>query len=299
LMTVEVATAFQAQTVLRQLGNQKHFAVIAFKGASLGSSLYPSAGLRSISDIDLCIQEKDFVLASRHFESLGFHRDKVFPTQFANEMGWTLDVHFTPISRYSAAFKFPLEQAWGDSVPLFSDSPNLLRFSYEHELLISLLHASKHLFQRWIWLLDMSLLLKNCRADVVESLVREICADRLAAFAEHLLKCLDPKIKFPGACTNLSLLERQLLDSIPARKDPERLGLLLPFFSISDWSTRFSYMLQLGNPYGNSILHRLETLFEFLRAFITSHLNRLTAFNSPKVGYSDIPERPTNYEERA
>ena len=237
---------------------------IVFKGASLILTTYAGKmGMRALSDIDLYLQpeamnatveileEMDF--NRRGDQAYGFHRGGLF-----------LDLHTEINNRIEGAFDFSPEVVFGNSRPLPGyEAVRIL--GPEDQWLQLAVHATKHAFRRWVWLLDLALLWPEVNREKLIERARQLRARRVTTYSAILLRDV---VGMPGPPEMVSLnrVEKKFLEQIKRRRASESFGKFIPFFSIpSPWG-KIRYILRFFGPQHPGQSQR-ERLVQLLRLF--------------------------------
>lgn len=231
---------------------------VVFKGGAALEGLYPRCGLRPLSDLDLVCEPHVPPL----LESLGFVAAPRHPWVYTRD-GFQLDLHAHPLSRLRHAFRWDLRRAMQRSLPR-SACHGLYRFQTEDELLVALIHAGKHAYSRWIWLVDIALLLQRCDPDRLEGLLRDAGALRYLDYARWLLTTVQGQEQ---SGPRLSLLERTFLRACLHRRASESWGMLLPLLSIRSPRQALYYLRgALASPHGKDWRTRARELWALTRS---------------------------------
>jgi len=206
---------------------------IPYKGPVLAQSAYGDVGLRSFFDLDLLISPADFSSAKKALREIGYHPSQEFSPAVerlflrtgyersfngpaANnllELQWSLLPYLYALDSESAAF------ASGDLIArsgrIRLGAAEVPCLSPEDSLLVSCLHAAKHLWTRLIWIADIaeSLHAPELDGSQVVSRAREMGIARILGVSCWLAKRLLAAEVPPGA--------RKVFD---ADADVERLG---------------------------------------------------------------------------
>lgn len=210
---------------------------LAFKGAScLLLRLYPFAGLRPLSDIDLVIWPHDKALLLETLTRLGYRKVSDTPLVLSRDNA-QLDLHTHPLGRQQWVFDFSLETALQRCRPLLGGG--LYAFHPEDELTLTLLHASKHCYRRQIWLIDIALMLRSTGPAGPEPYLSHA---RWLLNEEPLLR----------------RWETHYLQRCATGRAPEMLGMLLPLLASPRRAWRWRYLRELLQPQGSSWRQRLR-----------------------------------------
>ncbi|MFN8607157.1 MAG: nucleotidyltransferase family protein [Vulcanimicrobiota bacterium] len=230
---------------------------LVFKGGAALGHLYPSSGLRPISDLDL-LGEPDL---PERLTRLGFRAVAEEPW-IMHRGAFQLDLHQHPLGRQRFAFCWDLARAIQCSLPL-SQHRGLFRFSLEDETVVALIHAGKHAYSRYIWLADIHLLLQRCCPERLGQVLREARAERYLVYAVWLLQSIRG-----GRLPKLKHLEKRALDLCLRRQASESLGMLLPLLSSNSFPRSARYLWHSLKPQQEaSWRQRLGKLWHLVRTF--------------------------------
>ena len=233
----EVAQQANWLQILKELGatfESLGLSGLVFKGASSIQRLYGGLGVRPLSDIDLLVLPAEFQAVRSALQTLGFKPWMDFEHMLARD-GWIVDIHTNPLGRLQLAFPFDLPAAWNRSVPCLCGIPHLRMFGLIDELIVCILHSTKHSVCRLIWVLDFQLLLRQVPLEEALASIRACRAQRCFYYllwlsAKLLGRTQEPPIQEPFE-VRLNYVERRFLEGVLAREAPETLGLLVPIFS--------------------------------------------------------------------
>lgn len=162
----------ELRAVLSEL-DQAGTSVVVLKGPVLAQSVYPDAGLRPYSDIDLLINEADLASVSALLSARGYF-DKneteaperlhechgIFQRIFINpDMGTVVEVHCDHLQ--IGVEPVSMHEIWARSVPArFGKSA--ARALEPHDLFVQLcVHLQRHGFERLIWFKDLDLMVRR------------------------------------------------------------------------------------------------------------------------------------------
>jgi len=159
--------------------------VIILKGALYGDLIYPSPGLRYMSDMDLLVRNRDFRAAVRIMGETGWEArrscdsDNLLETiggpdfeadwqmgegVFFNSKGCVIDLHWhlAPYVWPRRLFRVNLDAVWQEAVLLDTpDLPGAYGLSTVHTLAYMCLHLAQHGLQQLRWLLDVDLFVRR------------------------------------------------------------------------------------------------------------------------------------------
>lgn len=147
--------------------------VLPFKGPTLAMLAYGNLSLRPFDDLDLLIHRHDFQRAKRLLMAHGYRPSLVLsPAQEADRLRKHHDVRFQSDDGrivldlqwkiVERAFSFPLDmgQLWARSQAIPFANTTVLSFAPEDLLLMLVIHGTKHVWQRLVWLCDVAELLR-------------------------------------------------------------------------------------------------------------------------------------------
>lgn len=153
----------------------KHFeeeeiTIILLQGAALLEMIYQDIGVRTLGDIDILVQEQDMNKLGNLLRKIGFMNIKHYPSLFMGQ-DILLDVHtdIANLSRISSrryAITIPQETLWQASRAIKPASPLVRLLSIEDMLLALCAHLQKHSYNRLIWFVDISEVLRIYKADI-------------------------------------------------------------------------------------------------------------------------------------
>ncbi|MEM7356777.1 MAG: nucleotidyltransferase family protein [Acidobacteriota bacterium] len=226
---------------------------IALKGAALLAGLYRDhLGRRPVSDLDLLVRRQELFQVRAVLCGLGL---RPHATRWRGD-GVEIDLH-THLARSEllghrhSPYCFPNNEVWGSALPCPVGGPAIRMLPLELQLLHLATHAVKHAFCRWIWLVDIALLLHRTEPERLVATAVSVRGERALAYSLSLLdRCfgLPPD---PAVCRQLprpGRLERQWLHQIAARRQPIGLGRLVAGLSIPDRGERLHYWREVALP---------------------------------------------------
>jgi len=159
--------------------------VIILKGALFGDSLYPSPGLRYMSDTDLLVRNRDFKTAASLLREMGWEAtrrggsdnllqnigDPDFEEDwqmgegvFIDPKGYVIDLHWHPAPYIwpRRLYRVNVDALWQEAVPLIDpDLPGASSLSPVHTLAYICLHLAQHGLKQLRWLLDVDLFVRK------------------------------------------------------------------------------------------------------------------------------------------
>lgn len=159
--------------VLDCLSNHEIVAV-PYKGPVLANSIYGNIALRPSSDLDIIVQQQDILQTKELLISLGYHpklemsdaqaltylESKTEHTYdfFHKGKGIMVELHWRIEPKYSAVIE-PRDFWYNLELSDFAGK-SIANLSLEDWLPILCIHASRHIWERLIWLCDVAELLK-------------------------------------------------------------------------------------------------------------------------------------------
>lgn len=151
--------------------NESGVPFIVLKGGALIFDLYPDAGMRSLSDIDLLVPHDRAASARRTIERLGWRKESGLQVA-ARRCGYStpkpgsclFEIHWDLSQRYR--FQADLDRIWAEARPLDLDGLKAARLGDEDELLYLSLHYGAHYFGLTVkWLVDLVDLIRRRTPD--------------------------------------------------------------------------------------------------------------------------------------
>ncbi|MCC6173988.1 MAG: nucleotidyltransferase family protein [Chloroflexi bacterium] len=159
---------------------------IVLKGPALARSIYPEPLLRSYSDIDLVVRERDEAAAARVLVAAGFpevehgaevarraqagdvHEGCAFHRVFLTT-GVMIELHLDPLQMGLRPTREDARWRYTRSIP---GLPGALMLGPVDQIVQLSVHVHKHGFSRLIWLKDLDLLVRTYAADMDWQAVR-------------------------------------------------------------------------------------------------------------------------------
>ncbi|MEM7585783.1 MAG: nucleotidyltransferase family protein [Acidobacteriota bacterium] len=249
----------RVRETLRVLGEafrQAGIEVIVVKGAALLTGPYRQRlGCRPLSDIDLLVRERQLEDLETTLERLGWRR---YLTRWRGD-GLELDLH-THLERSAllghrhAAFRFPSETLWRQSQPSPVGGPALRLLDPATQAAYLATHAVKHAFGRWIWLVDLCLVLPGVTQPDLERALGEARAERAWVYVRELQRVLglSSSVRLESE-PKLSLIERTWLSLVAKRRQSMGLGRVVAGLSIPTLSERLAYWREVAWPAEESL----------------------------------------------
>lgn len=161
--------------VLSSLG-QHQIVAVPYKGPVLAYSLYANLALRPSSDLDIIVQQQDILKAKELLIALGYHPKLEMTSAqeiayldsktehtydfFHPEKRTTIELHWRIEPKYSTVIE--LKHFWHKLEPATFANTTIVNLPLEDWLPILCVHASRHIWERLIWLCDVAELLRVC-----------------------------------------------------------------------------------------------------------------------------------------
>lgn len=161
--------------VLRQLQNHQITAV-PYKGPVLATALYQNIGLRFFSDLDILVQKQDVLTAKQLLIERGYlpkrqlsaseeiaylNSDSEHTYDFVHpDKRVMIELHWRIAPHYLSTIE--PDHLWADLQPCAFNGMMVPNLSLEQWLPILCVHASRHCWERLIWLCDIAELLHRC-----------------------------------------------------------------------------------------------------------------------------------------
>lgn len=249
--------------VLTDLGRE----AVVLKGAALMPTVYQGRlGMRFLSDIDLFLDATTLEALAERLAEMGFVRRQDEPT-FSKD-GLTLDLHLEVTGRVEGAFAFGGEALRQESRPL-ADYRALRTLNPEDLWLQLAVHATKHAFRRWLWLLDLALVWPQVTPGKLQEKALELRAQRAVTYATRLLQEVVGLETLPDMVV-LNPVENKFLAQVRARQASESFGKFIPLFSIPGVSGKLRYLYRFLRPQhpGQTQFGRLRQLFMLLKGWL-------------------------------
>lgn len=147
----------------------KGIPIMPFKGPVLAEQVYGDIALRSFTDLDLLIPEREYTRAEELLQSLGYLNDlKLTPAQNAaflksehhhlfsnNKTGTSIELHWR-ISTSLFSLQPDLSWAWNRAGVRTILGKNVPSFSPEDTLLILCEHGARHQWSQLSWVYDVA-----------------------------------------------------------------------------------------------------------------------------------------------
>lgn len=162
---------------LLALFKEQEIPVIPFKGPVLTASIYGNMALRQFSDLDLLVEEKNFLTARNLLLDHGYHATTPWFLTEAQRMSvmqnWGeyslanqnetvyIDLHKRLVAGYLFSLSADLDYFWNslESVSLLGQTVH--SFRAEENLLYLCIHGAKSFWERLIWIVDVAELIQT------------------------------------------------------------------------------------------------------------------------------------------
>jgi hypothetical protein len=241
--------------------DQTQIRVMLLQGVALIERIYPTAGMRPLSDIDLLIRPDDFEKIGRLLATLGYVTVSRYPPVYVRD-GVRLDLHtqLAYLSRVEPSFH-PLrlhdEPLWTAALPWNEGTTTAVIPSPTDHLILLCAHLQKHSFSRLIWFVDIGKLLAQTLPNTPLASLHE----RAALF--HIEKPLYFVLSYLRDVLGLSVLravpslappplnrvERTLLRLLLADRRLDGMGDLLYLQAIGRPIAQARFLIQIAFPH--------------------------------------------------
>ncbi|MBI5788255.1 MAG: nucleotidyltransferase family protein [Candidatus Schekmanbacteria bacterium] len=249
----------QNTRLLKELDNllenfeQKRIKVMLLQGVALSlCHIYPSPGLRPITDIDLLIDDENLSLARQALKDSGYRAIPLYPDLFCRK-NIVIDLHTSVanLSRISArryAVNLPNQRLWEQAQRIRGSAyiPDI-----NDLIIIQSAHLQKHSYSRLIWFMDIARLMEKYGADLdwdkIWLRAEEFNLQRPLYFT---LRCLKALLNYPlpialkdnpPGC-KLNRLENRLIENLICGNRVEKMGDYLYFASIKQFKQKFLFI---------------------------------------------------------
>jgi hypothetical protein len=234
--------------------------VLLLQGMGVIDLVYPSAGARPLSDVDLLIRRRDLEQAQLLLARLGAAAISRYPPVYLLD-GVRLDLHpelayLSRVEPASGPLRVDDAPLWAEAAPWRAGCDAIRRLSLPDQLLVSAGHLQKHSFNRLIWFVDLGRLLtryvdewRDWKALVERANLLRL--DRPLYFALLYLKevfhlpCLQHRDVVPPTFT---FLERALSTLLARGRRIDGMGDLLYLSAIDRPAARLRFLVEIALP---------------------------------------------------
>lgn len=238
---------------IEQVLRDEKIEVLTLKGASLLDNAYSKVGIRFMEDLDLMVDSKNHerfvnLLLRLEYKRKGLLSHLFVKGKVAIDIH-THALHTDRIRARNALFPKGMEAVWASAKPWKQGFRWLKRpDDADHVLLLSQ-HLMQHSFSRLIWFEDILRLMNNGDNRFWEKLKEKAHfhkQQKSISFILYLLKGLfnytpPQESGLNPLLENISVFERILLDIYEKGQLPDRMGLLLRLFCISDFKDQIKF----------------------------------------------------------
>ncbi len=211
--------------------------VILLKGSALARTVYPSPGIRPLSDVDMLVRPDQRGELGRLLSAAGMVESSD-GLMFSDRQGRQIDVHGPDVGRAERYCGLSGEEAWADCRPL--EGSRVWRGLGPRTALAHLaVHALKHSYSRMIWLVDIALVARQPDLPPPEN------AAARSALEDGLY--LAARLSGEPVRSKPNFVLRLLLTSMPGR-DQHPLGQLLLAWHQPGWADRSRFMRTAFSP---------------------------------------------------
>ncbi len=169
--------------ILKSL-KERGIEVLLLKGIALGLTIYPSFGIRPMSDVDLLIKDKDTFAFDDVLNSLGYKAIDINPqdielgkidyiTTFCyGDQTYSLHVHRhlinSTLPTFSYITKINMDRIWQKARPVEANGTKTFILAPEHEIIYLCEHSLRitHAFSRLIYPADIALTINFYRDEI-------------------------------------------------------------------------------------------------------------------------------------
>ncbi len=235
-----------------ELQRHKLHCVVLKGAASLVTAYGGNLGLRPLSDVDLLVAPKHEKTVTALLESLGL---RAYGLCFRSA-DLEVDLHTdllgaNLLGRRHRAFIFDEDEVWSCSLAFGAGTSSLRVLSPDFQILHQATHLLRHSYSRWIWLVDLALMLPRADPIRIVELAASTHTLRVLAYAVHLLEKLfhfSTKRELSSRLPRLGGSELRAVHEMADR--PQRLscGKEMAAWSIPGWRSRVGYLWELLLP---------------------------------------------------
>ena len=142
---------------------QDHVPIILLKGIALAEMVYPHIGMRSMTDIDILIKEKDLPLVSQRLLDLGCQlKPGIIPPTYIKECKISIVIELHTQIPYLQE-----KEIWGKLMPVIIDGENGYTLSLEQNIIYLCYHlAVCHANSDRKWLEDIHRIITHFSKDI-------------------------------------------------------------------------------------------------------------------------------------
>ncbi len=173
----------KTKPILKSL-EEKGIEILLLKGIALGSTIYPSLGIRPMSDVDILIKDKDTFTFDDILNSLGYVAIDMNPqdielgkmdylTSFCyGDKTYSFHVHRhlvnSTLPTFSYISKIDMDRIWQKARPIDTQGIKALILSPEHQIIYLCEHSLRitHSFSRLIYPTDIALTINFYRDEI-------------------------------------------------------------------------------------------------------------------------------------
>jgi hypothetical protein len=282
---------------------EERIEVLPLKGPVLSLAVYHDAVLRSSSDLDLLVRDRDFPRAEAFLLSQGFlvlPSGREYHGRFLRG-DLLVELHFALAS--SRFLAFPVHGIWSRSYPWEFRGKPVRMMSKEDLVLYLCFHGSKHRFSRLIWILDVARALRGWPDRDYELLLVHARRQRLAPWL--FIGCEVVRSMFPNQLPEAmatviasspdaarrarSTVEHLFMADLQVNlNDQRQLYLRAETNVFRRWGCRLEYFTPNGEDYLWARRHRIKPqLMVVVRPF-----RLLEKYGPRKLWHALFPSRP-------
>ena len=143
----------------------KNIPLLLLRGADFIRRVYPSAGMRAMSDLDMVIRKEDFPAVCALFEAAGYAHPAGYPYLFMRN-GVYYDLHldtagFWRVDAWPRLISIKNPAVWQAAPVIEKSAPSIRSLGIYDAIIACAGHVQEHSFSRLIWLYDICLILRQ------------------------------------------------------------------------------------------------------------------------------------------
>lgn len=140
-----------------------HLQYLFWKGPRLSQKLFSNPTLRCSGDLDLLVHRESWDQTVEHLLGLGYEKiGNDWDVPISKNKHPAYHLHHPKLDvLLDLGYDVVIETAHLNLSQHIFSSPPQVRSSHELECLLLMIHGSKHMWERWIWLLDIQIFIKK------------------------------------------------------------------------------------------------------------------------------------------
>jgi hypothetical protein len=235
--------------------------LLLLQGMAILDRIYPSPGMRPLSDIDLLIRRDDLMLMGERLVALGYAAISRYPPVYVRD-DIRVDLHselayLSRVEPRDAPLRVDDGPLWAAAIP-WKEGTRLRTLSPADQIILLSAHLQKHSFGRLIWFVDIGRLLRIYLSNGLSDGAWRSLAERAArlrlekplhAVGAYLRTVFELPLPDTAApVPSLGRMERALLARLLDNRRFDGMGDLLYLLSIDGPLTRLRFLTQLALP---------------------------------------------------